>query len=267
MTPAVSSNMYIHHELRLGIASQQWLVWHTEQFLRPDYDLVICDEAHRARFKDVDDDTRRQPNQYLKMLYRLSRQTRELLLLTATPMQMNEMELWALFGLLEPEGWNEFEYRKFYQDMEPDIPEWKLRRDLWKKANPTARAPGILGSENDDYIESMLQDPAVIKQTMNTMEDSAPARRLMSRHTRQLLRHYREQGLLDAPIPSRRVRDTVITMTTEERALYDEITEVVQRCYGDRHISQQSLGFIRTIFQEEARFFNVCLRTDPQERG
>ena len=227
----------------LGIASQQWLVRNSEQFLQTcgEYDLIICDEAHRARFRDVDDDTRRQPNQYLRMMYRLCRQTRELLLLTATPMQMNEMELWALFGLLEAEGWNEFEYRRFYQDAELDIPEWKYRRDLWKKSNPTARASGILSSENNDYIESMLQDPAVIKQTMNTMEDSAPARRLMSRHTRQLLRQYREQGLLDAPIPSRRVRDTVITMTTEERALYDEITEVVQRCYGDRDISQQSL--------------------------
>ena len=236
----------------LGIASQQWLVRNTDQFLQTcgDYDLIICDEAHRARFRDVDDDTRRQPNQYLRMMYRLSRQTRELLLLTATPMQMNEMELWALFGLLEPEGWNEFEYRRFYQDAEPDIPEWKFRRDLWKKSNPTARASGILSSENDDYIESMLQDPAVIKQTMNTMEDSAPARRLMSRHTRQFLRQYREQGLLNAPIPSRRVRDTVITMTTEERVLYDEITEVVRRCYGDRDISQQSLGFIRTIFRK-----------------
>ena len=96
----------------------------------------------------------------------------------------------------------------------------------------------------------MLQDKAVIKQTMKTMEDSAPARRLMSRHTRQLLRQYRERGLLDAPIPSRRVKDTVITMSAEERALYDEITEVVQRCYRDRNISQQSLGFIRTIFRK-----------------
>ena len=236
----------------LGIASQQWLVRNSEQFLQTcgNYDLIICDEAHRARFRDVDDDSRRQPNQYLRMMYRLCRQTRELLLLTATPMQMNERELWALFGLLEPEGWNEFEYRRFYQDAELEIPEWRFRRDLWKKSNPTARASGILSSENNDYIESMLQDPAVIKQTLNVMEDSAPARRLMSRHTRQLLRQYREQGLLDAPIPSRRVRDTVITMTTEERALYDEITEVVQRCYGDRDISQQSLGFIRTIFRK-----------------
>ena len=236
----------------LGIASQQWLVRNSEQFLQTcgDYDLIICDEAHRARFRDVDDDTRRQSNQYLSMMRRLCRQTRELMLLTATPMQMNEMELWALFGLLEPEGWNEFEYRRFYQDGEPDIPEWKFRRDLWRKSNPTARASGVLNSENNDYLESMLQDPAVIKQTMNTMEDSAPASRLMSRHTRQLLRQYREQGLLDAPIPTRQVRDTVITMTTEERTLYDEITEVVRRCYGDRDISQQSLGFIRTIFRK-----------------
>ena len=71
--------------------------------------MIICDEAHRARFRDVDDDTRRQPNQYLSMMYvNYAGKTRELLLLTATPMQMNEMELWGLFALLEPEGWNEF---------------------------------------------------------------------------------------------------------------------------------------------------------------
>ena len=262
--PIIDSNFRIYRNGRtepvrqpawdtsLGIASQQWLVRNSEQFLQTcgDYDLIICDEAHRARFRDVDDDTRRQSNQYLSMMRRLCRHTRELMLLTATPMQMNEMELWALFGLLEPEGWNEFEYRRFYQDGVPDIPEWKFRRALWRKSNPTARASGVLNSENNDYIESMLQDPAVIKQTMNTMEDSAPASRLMSRHTRQLLRQYREQGLLDAPIPTRQVRDTVITMTTEERTLYDEITEVVRRCYGDRDISQQSLGFIRTIFRK-----------------
>ena len=236
----------------LGIAGQQWLVRNTEQFLQScgDYDLVICDEAHRARFRDVDDDTRRQPNQYLRMMYRLCRKTRELLLLTATPMQMNEMELWALFGLLEPDGWNAYEYRRFYQDEVTDVQEWKIRRDLWRKANPSARASGILNSENEDFIASQLQDSATITQTITAMENSAPAKRLMSRNTRQLLREYRKQGLLDAPIPTRRVRDTVITMTAEERGLYDQITEIVNRCYADRDISQQSLGFIRTIFRK-----------------
>ena len=239
-------------DVPLGIASQQWLVRNADQFLETcgDYDLIICDEAHRARFRDVDDDTRRQPNQYLRMMNRLCRKTRELLLLTATPMQMNEMELWALFGLLEPEGWNEYEYRRFYQDEVPDVPEWKFRRDLWRRSTPTARATGVLNSENDDYIASVLQDPAVMSQTITAMENSAPAGRLMSRHTRQLLREYQARGLLAVPIPTRRVRDTVISMVPEERALYEQITEIVNRCYGDRDISHQSLGFIRTIFRK-----------------
>ena len=256
----------------LGIASQQWLVRNAEQFLQTcgDYDLIICDEAHRARFRDVDDDTRRQPNQYLRLLYRLCRKTRELLLLTATPMQMNEMELWALFGLLEPEGWNEYEYRRFYQNATLDVPEWKFRRDLWRKSNHNTRGSVVLNSDNEDYIASILQAPTVMNQTIAEMENSAPAQRLMSRHTRQLLREYRERGLLDAPIPSRRVRDTVIAMTAEERALYDQITELVQKCYGDRDISPQSLGFIRTIFRKRfgssAYAFAQTLRNAAERR-
>ena len=238
--------------VQLGIASQQWLVRNAEHFIQTcgDYDLIICDEAHRARFRDVDDERRRQPNQYLKMMYQICRRTRELLLLTATPMQMNEMELWALFSLLEPEGWNEYEYRRFYQDEPPDVQEWKFRRDLWRKANSQVGTTGVLNSENEDYIASMLQDQATMSQTIATMESSAPARRLMSRHTRQLLREYRERGLLDAPIPTRKVRDTVITMTPEERGLYDRITGIVDRCYSVQDISQQSLGFVRTIFRK-----------------
>ena len=236
----------------LGIASHQWLVRNADEFLETcgDYDLIICDEAHRARFRDVNDDSRRQANQYLRMMENLSRKTQELILLTATPMQMNEMELWALFNLLEPDGWNPAEYRSFYNDTEPDLQEWKFRRDLWRKSNPDASVSVILASDNDLYLTGRLQDPSVLQQTLKDMENSAPAKRLMSRHTRHLLRHYQERGLLDASIPTRRVRDTVITLTQDERELYEGITEIVQRCYADRNISQQSLGFIRTIFRK-----------------
>ena len=236
----------------LGIASHQWLVRNADNFLETcgEYDLIICDEAHRARFRDVNDDSRRQANQYLHMMQTLSRKARELILLTATPMQMNEMELWALFNLLEPEGWNTDEYRSFYKDTEPDLQDWKFRRDLWRKSNPDARASVVLASDNDLYLAGRLQNPAVMQQTIKDMEDSAPAKRLMSRHTRQLLRQYRERGLLNAPIPTRRVKDTVITLTQDERELYEDITDIVQRCYADRDISQQSLGFIRTIFRK-----------------
>ena len=239
-------------DIPLAIASQQWLVRNASRFLETcgEYDLIICDEAHRARFRNVDDNRRRQPNQYLSMMNRLCRKTGELLLLTATPMQMNEMELWALFSLLEPEGWNVTEYQHFYREAEPGLQEWKFRRDLWRKSGAAPERNPVLNSENDDYITLRLKDPGTMEQTLSAMERSAPARRLMSRHTRHLLREYREQGLLDAPIPNRRVRDTVITMIPEERDLYEEIKDLVQRCYADSAITHQSLGFIMTIFRK-----------------
>ena len=239
-------------DIRLAIAGHQWLVRNADQFLSScgEYDLIIVDEAHRARFRDVDLEQRRQPNQYLRLLRQLSHQTRDLLLLTATPMQLNEVELWALLELLEPEGWNAAEYRRFYQDEPPDMGEWKYRRDLWRKTNPPDTNDFLLGSENDDYIASQLEEPAALQATLDTMQKGAPAKRLMSRHTRELLRHYRLQGLLNMPVPERHARDVTITMTPEERQLYDGIKPLIQQCYSGRDINPQALGFITTIFRK-----------------
>jgi len=239
-------------DVPLAIAGHQWLVRNAEQFLATcdEYDFIIVDEAHRARFRDVDLEQRRQPNQYLRLLRQLSRRTRELLLLTATPMQLNEVELWALLELLEPDGWNAAEYRRFYQDEPPDLTEWKYRRDLWRKTNPPDTGDFLLASDNDDYIASQLDDPAALQATLDTMQRRAPAKRLMSRHTRELLRQYRQQGLLDMPVPQRQARDVTITMTPEERQLYDGIKPLIQQCYAGRGITPQSLGFITTIFRK-----------------
>ena len=165
-------------------------------------------------------------------------------------MQLNEVELWALLELLEPEGWNAAEFRRFYQDETPDLPEWKYRRDLWRKTNPPETSDFLLGSDNDDYIASQLDDPASLQATLDTMQKGAPAKRLMSRHTRELLRHYRLQGLLNMPVPERHARDVTITMTPEERQLYDGIKPLIQQCYSGRDINPQALGFITTIFRK-----------------
>lgn len=145
----------------LAIAGSQWLVRNAERFLQTcgNYDFIIVDEAHRARFRDVDHEQRRRPNQYLKLLNALSRRTRELLLLTATPMQLNEVELWALLKLLAPEGWNEAEYRRFHQSEPPDPAEWKYRRDLWLKTGPPDTGDFLLASDNDDYLNAAGRIP------------------------------------------------------------------------------------------------------------
>ena len=236
----------------LAIAGQQWLVRNAQEFLKSGgrYDLIIVDEAHRARFRDVDQESRRQPNQYLRLLRQLAPRAQELLLLTATPMQLNEVELWALLELLAPDGWDTAAYRRFYQEESLDLAEWKYRRDLWRQTNPPDSGDLLLESDNDDYIAGQLADPARRQETLEIMRRSAPARRLMSRHTRELLRQYHRQGLLSAPIPERQARDVVIPMAAPERALYAEIPDLVRQCYAGRNLNPQSLGFITTIFRK-----------------
>ena len=235
----------------LAIVSQQWLVRNQREFLAAgsEYDIIISDEAHRARFISVDSENRRTPTQYLKLLQQLCRKTRDLLLLTATPMQLNELELWALLELLEPEGWNAAQYRQFYAEAEPDLQDWKMRRHLWQQANPNADA-GWINSPNDNYVASQLKNPDLLQQSLETMEKGAPAKRLMSRHTRRLLRQYHEQGLLDAPVPARRACDIVIDMDPETRAIYDQIPYLVQSTYAGRGLTKQATGFVNTVYRK-----------------
>ncbi len=236
----------------LAIAGHQWLVRHTEEFLATcgEYDLIIVDEAHRARFRDVNVESRRQPNKYLQLLQQLATRTGELLLLTATPMQLNQAELWALLELLEPKGWNATEYRQFYRTDEPDLAEWKFCRDLWRKSGPPEPQDFVLNSDNEEYVARQLAEPGVLDATLTAMRKSAPARRLMSRHTRELLRQYHQRGLLNMPVPERRAEDVVIDMSEAERKLYEGIKPLIQQCYGLSRINQQALGFIATVFRK-----------------
>ena len=94
-------------EIPHSIVSYHWVLRNREAFLKEaeQYDIVIVDEAHHARFQEVNDPGRRRPNQFLAFLRQLSTRTRDLILMTATPMQLNDAELWALLNLLEPDGW------------------------------------------------------------------------------------------------------------------------------------------------------------------
>ena len=66
---------------------------------------------------------RRRDNSYLRMLKHLSSCTQGLMLLTATPMQIDPSELWALLQTLDTKGqWNEAEFRRFYDiDAQPTL--------------------------------------------------------------------------------------------------------------------------------------------------
>ena len=240
------------------LTSYHWLRRNRQPFLAsdPHYDTVIVDEAHHARFQDVNDPQRRRPNQYLTLLREVSKRTRDLILLTATPMQISETELWALLNLLEPQGWNEAQFSIFYDESFELTPgHWRTLRDLYREEaqrpdQSRDRLERLIWHDNEMFVGAQLNEETM-QASAALMRSNAPPKRNMSRHTRGLLKRYQEAGLITMTIPERKVQDDPITMSPEERKLYEDIDDLVNQCYGNNpNLNHTAVGFIMTTYRK-----------------
>ena len=254
------------------ILSYDWLRRNAERFFADglEYDMVIFDEAHHARYLEVTNPLKRRDNSYLRMLKRLSSCTKGLMLLTATPMQIDPSELWALLQTLNPNGhWSEVEFRRFYDiDAPSTLEEWNAARQVYLRdglPGPTeqiaelARTPVDKAREHLDYIGMPPSNAVVlrrdmtaerIRESMSLMRRSSSIKRSVSRHTRNLLRRYAQEGRLSQSVPQRSVLPVAVEMTEEEKSLYDDIRDLVRECYqGQARVNRQALGFVMTHFR------------------
>lgn len=67
------------------------------------WDLVVLDEAHHARRKSPQD-RKETPNRLLELMAQLKEKTKSLVLLSATPMQIDAIEVFDLLNLLGLQG-------------------------------------------------------------------------------------------------------------------------------------------------------------------
>ena len=254
------------------ILSYDWLRRNASQFFADnlEYDMVVFDEAHHARYLDVNNPRQRRENSYLRMLKSLAERTHGLMLLTATPMQIDPSELWALLRTLDKDGqWNEAEFRRFYDvNAVPTLSEWDAARQLYRREGlpgsveqvaELARIPVSEAREHLDYIQMPGSSGVVLRRDMTTdriqesmslMRRSSSIKRSVSRHTRNLLRQYVAENRLSQPVPMRDVQSVAVEMNEDERGLYDDIRDLVRECYqGRANVNRQALGFVMTHFR------------------
>ncbi len=104
--PSESSKGIIKCPRRVGIVSQGLIVRKSEaaEYLKQiKYECVILDEAHRARRKNPDkdpDSSKQLTNNLLAFINEITFQTKSLLLATATPVQINPIEVFDLLNAL-----------------------------------------------------------------------------------------------------------------------------------------------------------------------
>ena len=262
------------------------------------WDLVVLDEAHHARRRGAGGPGDRGPNELL----RLMRGVRDrgladgLILLTATPMQVHPVEFWDLLDLLRlPPEWSADAFVEFFElSQRPDATA-KAFEEMARLFRAEERAGGLRTGPEDRSLSSLsllgakkvlsaLRDPSTIPRKMlgsaersaalRLMRARTPVRRLLSRHTRALLRRYHDEGLLDAPIAERKVEDRFVEMTEGERGLYEAVEDYISRTYGQATGTQRTaVGFIMTVYRR--RLASSCRalastlrrRLESAERG
>ena len=249
------------------------------------WDLVVLDEAHHARRRAAGSPQEGGPNTLLRLMQGLKDRTEGLVLLTATPMQVHPIEVWDLLNLLGlPPEWTGKAFLDFFDDVEqpnPSVEAFDRMAGLFRAAE---RAYGDVETEDMQRLVALsrlkvhrilraLRDNASIprrqletaerRAAIQIMRSSTPLRRLVSRHTRELLRQYFKAGMLTTPIADRQVDDRFLEMTAEERALYDAVEDYITSTYTQASATERTaVGFVMTIYRRRlASSFSALHKT------
>ncbi|WP_373478328.1 DEAD/DEAH box helicase [Geminocystis sp.] len=256
------------HLARQGSRSQELLQ-------AKDWDLVVVDEAHHARRRNPSQ-REDNPNRLLALLRELKTKTKSLLLLTATPMQLDTVEVFDLLHLVGLKGlWQYQDNFCDYFDGLP-LPVNDLRLNFWQSltvdyfqqgGKPCAIFEQYLQQNNRLLLYSLkdtwergrsIVNPRKVCQNQEFIDTSkqfltinTPLKDLMFRHTRETLREYYRRGILDKPIPNRIVFDNSIVLNPiNEIPLYQAVSDYVRHFYN---LAQQQnrfgLGFLMTLYR------------------
>ena len=248
---------------------------HKELLEAEPYDLVVLDEAHHARTRRENNSSggeRLRPNTLMQLMQQLRQRTNGLLLLTATPMQVSELEVWDLLALLGmPAEWSEEAFGRFFEWVEkenPDEATLSYLAGLWRSSvTAFGEAPG------NAMPEALRKSPLRKRKALRALNDTdslsrrnlsieirqaslalakrwTPVQGLISRHSRNLLRAYKQQGSMDLAIGTRHVDDRFLESTPQERALYDAVEDFISTQYAKATGQKKSaVGFVMTIYR------------------
>lgn len=236
------------------------------------WDLVLLDEAHHARRRAAGSAQEGGPNALLKLMRELKARTQGLILLTATPMQVHPIEVWDLLDLLGlPSEWTETAFLDFFKEVNQPSPSadaldrmarlfqtverryGEVSRDAVHDLTDLSRlrASGLLRALRDEAsIPRRRLETAERRAAVRVMLANTPIRRLISRHTRDLLRRYAAAGVLSTAIADRQVQDRFVALSEAERGLYDAVDEYVSTTYKRAAKEERSaVGFVMTIYR------------------
>jgi len=243
------------------------------------FDIALVDEAHAARRRNPAAGPAAHPgfgHLYTSIRDNLRKQALSLWLATATPMQINPVEVCDLLALTNRVGAFQFDptltlqyyeiLSKLVHEQEPSNQEWEfLRRAvqavelqdpiLWGFIKKSV-IDGRIRSTVRQWLEYGRIPRGRDRKLMNRLIFSAsPLSRVMLRHTRRLLEVYRDRGQLQQNLPRRHILPMPrINFNPLEKRIYDQLEEYCLglarqiRKHGD-HQARQMVSFLLSFLR------------------
>ena len=264
----------------------------TELLEADPWDLVIVDEAHHARRK-MPQQRKDTPNRLLELLRLLKDNTQAMILLSATPMQIDAIEIFDLLHILGLQnhwsyGENFCEYFatlpkkpdeqrvRFWQVMSSDYlkhggqPCPRLQARIQEQDRLLACTLDDVWSGESPLLQARhyLEDEAFVTASRQYLSTNTPLKDLMFRHTRDTLRDYYRAGLLDQDIATRLVIDHAICLEPDREAeLYRQVSDYVRHFYRLAQTeSRVALGFLMTLYRKRLTSSFYAIRESLKRR-
>jgi hypothetical protein len=257
------------------------------------FDIALVDEAHYARRKNPTHGTRVEPRygKLYRTLQQLRKKTHCLLLATATPMQLDPVEVADLIQLTRRVG--AFQYdpsllNAYYDLLGKLVRQERLNAHEWAFLHRAVKAvesqdpllwqfiqSAVIDSFTRFGIEQWLADGSPplagdVEGVKQLIFAASPLSRVMLRHNRSLLEIYRSQGQLRANL-ARRVITSLksVQFTAQEQRVYDLLEDYcngldrqLQRTSGNRNsfMLGMILSFLRLRFASSLFAIRETLR-------
>ncbi len=253
------------------------------------WDIVVVDEAHHARRRSPGMPGERRTNRMLDLLQKIRDRTQALLLMTATPMQVHPVEVWDLLSVLGlPPEWSEDAFLEFCRVVDHPSPS---QDDLEFLATMFRATEQRFGFVTDRQVKnagassglqakkvlSALRDSAVVPRrqmdantralALRVIRSYSPIGRLISRHTRDLLRRYFKAGKLKTPIADRVVEDRFVTLSNDEAGIYEAVENYISTTYNQASPKEKNaVGFVMTSYRRRVTSSFAALRNTLEDR-
>ena len=231
-----------------------------EQIIEAGWDLVVFDKAHRVRRTQVGSKVR--VTQAYRLADEIKDQVHGLLLLSATPVQLHESELYSLVELVEPGLFRSVEDFNKQRRRIPDLNDLMRCFDHWpalgvEERAAVARRHDVVLSHLNGVELDQLDDAVARENAKNALVEAHPLAAAMVRNRKS------ELGMAG----KRTATVVSVPQSSAEQALYNDINDYIRETYScATSLKNNAVGFLMVIYQKMLTSSSNALRVSFRRR-